>query len=41
MQVANIIVWDLETGGLSADKYALAEIAMIAYDSETLEEVDR
>lgn len=41
MKVANIAVWDLETGGLKYDKHAVAEIAMIILDSQTLEEVDR
>ena len=41
MKVANIAIWDLETGGLKKDKHAVAEIAIIIINSETLEEVDR
>lgn len=41
MQVADIAIWDIETGGLKRNYSALAEIAMIIIDSETLEEKDR
>lgn len=41
MQVANIAVWDLETGGLKHDRDAVVEIAMVVLDSTTLEIVDR
>lgn len=41
MKVANIAIWDLETGGLKYDTHALAEIAIIIINSETLEEIDR
>lgn len=37
----NYIVYDIETGGFDADKNALCEIAMIALDGETLEELGR
>lgn len=35
------IVYDLETGGLVAKRHAITEIAMIALDGDTLEEVGR
>jgi len=41
MKIGNIIVYDIETGGFSKEKNGLAEIAMIAIDIVTLEEVDR
>ena len=41
MEVANLIVFDLETGGLKAEECAITEIAMIAFDTDTLEEIDR
>jgi len=41
MKVANFIVWDLETGGFKKEENGLAEIALIAYDSVTLAEIDR
>ena len=41
MQVSNLVVWDLETGGLNKEKSAICEIAMIAFDSVTLEEIGR
>lgn len=41
MKVGNIIVYDIETGGFSKEQNGLAEIAMIALDIVTLEEVDR
>ena len=41
MKIGNIIVYDIETGGFSREKNGLAEIAMIAIDIVTLEEVDR
>lgn len=37
----NIIVYDLETGGFTAGVHGVCEIAMIAIDIQTLEEVDR
>lgn len=41
MKIGNIIVYDIETGGFSKEKNGLAEIAMIAIDIETLEELER
>jgi len=41
MKVANIVIWDLETGGLKAERNAVAEIAMIAINSVTLDEIGR
>lgn len=43
MKVANIIVFDIETGGFLTDdhKYGIAEIAMVAIDTETLKEIGR
>ena len=41
MQVNNIIVWDIETGGFNKEKEGVAEIAAIAIDSESLEEIGR
>lgn len=41
MKVANLIVWDLETGGLDYKVNPIVEIAMIAIDSVTLEEIGR
>ena len=37
----NYIVYDLETGGFSAEKNPITEVAMIAIDGETLEETSR
>lgn len=41
MKVADIVVWDIETGGFKKEENGLAEIALIVIDSETLEEKDR
>ena len=41
MKVADVIVWDIETGGFKKEEHGLVEIAMIVLDSETLEEKDR
>lgn len=40
-KVNNYIVIDFETGGLSEEKSPIMEIAMIAIDGDTLEEIDR
>ena len=40
-KVPNIIVGDIETGGYVYHKHALTEIALIAIDTVTLEEIDR
>jgi DNA polymerase III alpha subunit (gram-positive type) len=37
----NYIVYDIETGGFNSNEHAITEIAMIALDGETLEEVGR
>ena len=37
----NYIVYDLETGGFSKEKHAITEIAMIAINGRTLEEIGR
>ena len=37
----NYLVYDLETGGLSPEKNAITEIALIAIDGESLEETSR
>lgn len=37
----NYIVYDLETGGFSSEKVAITEIALIAIDGQTLEEIER
>lgn len=37
----NIVVYDLETGGFTAGVHGVCEIAMIALDIHTLEEIDR
>jgi DNA polymerase III epsilon subunit-like protein len=41
MKVANIAVWDIETGGFKKDDNGLCEIAMIVIDGDTLQELDR
>ena len=41
MNVSNIAIWDLETGGLNKEKSAVCEIAIIILCSETLTELDR
>jgi len=41
MKVADIVIWDIETGGFKKEDNGLAEIAMIVIDSETLLEKDR
>lgn len=41
MKVADIVTFDLETGGLKKEDAGLAEIAMIVFDSDTLKEIDR
>ncbi len=38
---SNIIVYDLETGGLKAGVHGVCEVAMILIDIVTLEEIDR
>lgn len=37
----NYVVYDLETGGFNSEEEAITEIAMIAIDGETLEEIER
>jgi len=37
----NYIVFDFETGGLDSKKHAITEVAMLAIDGESLEEIDR
>jgi len=37
----NYIIFDLETGGLDSSKHAITEVAMLAIDGVTLEEIDR
>lgn len=37
----NIVVWDIETAGFSANKHPLVEVCFICYDGVTLEEKDR
>ena len=41
MKVADIVTFDIETGGFSKEENGLAEIAFIVMDSDTLEEIDR
>jgi len=41
LEVANLIVFDLETGGFKPEEHGLCEIAAIIIDSTTLEEIDR
>lgn len=40
-KVNNYVVIDFETGGLSEEKNPIMEIAIIAIDGDTLEEIDR
>jgi DNA polymerase III alpha subunit (gram-positive type) len=37
----NYVVYDLETGGFDSEKVAITEIAMIAIDGQSLEEIER
>lgn len=37
----NYIVYDIETGGFGVDKVAITEVALIALNGETLEEIER
>lgn len=41
MKVANLIVFDIETGGRVPEDCAITEIALVAIDTVTLEEIDR
>lgn len=41
MKIGNIVTYDIETGGFSKEKNGLAEIALVAHDIITLEEIDR
>jgi len=41
MKTADIVIWDIETGGFKKEENGLVEIAMIVIDSTTLEEIDR
>lgn len=41
MQKANYIGFDCETGGYSAEKNPITQIAMVAIDGNTLQEIDR
>lgn len=37
----NYIIFDFETGGLDSAKHAITEVAMLAINGESLEEIDR
>ncbi len=41
MKNANFVVFDCETGGFTADKNPITQIALIALDGKTFEELDR